>query len=74
MVTTSRCWLEFRIDACQRVIVVFILVIWVVSVVFLKLSVLRGGGVLEKKSVRDRGYVSMLHHKKQLFTADKTKN
>lgn len=49
MVTTGRRWLEFRVSACQRVIILFLLVIGVKTVVciFLKLSVLRGGGVLE---------------------------
>lgn len=60
MVTTSRGWLEFRVPSCQRVIVLFILVIRVKCVVwiFLKLGVLRGGGLLEAEIMEESHVVS----------------
>lgn len=49
--TTHR--LEFRVPTCQRVIVVFLLGVRVKGVVwiFLKLSILRSGGVLRAKAI-----------------------
>lgn len=46
---TGRCWLEFSVSACQRVVIFFILAVRVKSVVwvFLKLGVVGCGGVLE---------------------------
>lgn len=72
VVTSSRGWLEFRVPACQRVIVLLRLVIRLKCVVWvvLKLAVLRGGGVLEAQTTTQRSFLHIVSQQLLTLTTD----